>query len=75
MSSKTKSRILAIALTVVMLVCAIPTIVFASVADWFEKNEVYNGTTFGTNGYYNVISEKDLLSRSRGGFCPADLMI
>ena len=59
MNSKTISRIAAILMATIMLVCAIPTTVFASVADWFEKNEVYNGTTFGTNGYYNVISKKD----------------
>lgn len=57
MNSKKFSRIVATLIAVIMLVCAIPMTVFAS--NWSETNVVYDGTTFGTNGYYNVISKKD----------------
>ena len=57
MKNKRFSRIVATLIAVIMLVCAIPTTVFAS--NWSETNVVYDGTTFGTNGYYNVISKKD----------------
>ena len=30
-----------------------------SIPNWEENNVVYDGKTFGTNGYYNVISKKD----------------
>ena len=50
------SKALAIVLSVVMLIGVLPLSVFA---DWATDNVVYNGSTFGTNGYYNVISKKD----------------
>ena len=31
----------------------------ASIENWEDSNVVYDGETFGTNGYYNVISKKD----------------
>ena len=49
MNSKKFSRIVATLIAVIMLVCAIPMTVFAS--NWSETNVVYDGTTFGTNGY------------------------
>ena len=30
-----------------------------SIQDWENNNVVFEGTSFGTNGYYNVISKKD----------------
>ena len=31
----------------------------AAIQNWQENNVVFDGTKFGTNGYYNVISKKD----------------
>ena len=59
MNSKTISRIAAILIAAIMFVCAAPTTVFAAIANWSDTNVVYDETTFGTNGYYNVISKKD----------------
>ena len=52
--SKTLAKVTALVLTAVMLVTMLPMAVFA---DW--DNVTYDGTTFGTDGYYNVISKKD----------------
>ena len=52
-------RVMAMLLTVVMLLSFVPANVFATIPNWGETNVVYDGTTFGTNGYYNVISKKD----------------
>ncbi|MBR5309853.1 MAG: phosphodiester glycosidase family protein, partial [Oscillospiraceae bacterium] len=30
-----------------------------SIPDWKDNNVIFEGTSFGTNGYYNVISKKD----------------
>ena len=59
MKSKLFSRTVAVVLIVMMLVSALPMTTFAAIANWAESNVVYDGTTFGTNGYYNVISKKD----------------
>ena len=59
MNSKTISRIAAILIAAIMFVCAAPTTAFAAIANWSDTNVVYDETTFGTNGYYNVISKKD----------------
>ena len=59
MNSKIISRIVAIFMAALMLVCAIPMTAFAAIANWSDTNVVYDETTFGTNGYYNVISKKD----------------
>lgn len=56
MESKRLSRIVAVMTAVIMLVCTLPMTAFAA---WSDTNIVYDGTTFGTNGYYNVISKKD----------------
>ena len=57
--TKTTKRIVALVITVVMLVGALPVMAFASIPGWEENNVVFDGTSFGTNGYYNVISKKD----------------
>ena len=52
-------RVMAMLLSVVMVLSFVPANVFASIPNWEDTNVVYDGTTFGTNGYYNVISKKD----------------
>ena len=59
MNSKTISRIAAILIAAIMFVCTAPMTAFAAIANWSDTNVVYDETTFGTNGYYNVISKKD----------------
>ncbi|MBQ9413818.1 MAG: phosphodiester glycosidase family protein, partial [Clostridia bacterium] len=48
------SKVAAVVLAVAMLLTVLPMTAFA---DW--NNVVYEDSTFGTNGYYNVISKKD----------------
>ena len=57
--TKTTKRVIALFLTVIMLVGSLPLAAFASIPNWEENNVVFEGTSFGTNGYYNVISKKD----------------
>ena len=57
--TKTTNRVVALIITVLMLVSVLPMTAFASVPNWEEENVVFEGTSFGTNGYYNVISKKD----------------
>ena len=57
--AKTTKRTVALLITLVMMISMLPMSVFASIPNWFENNVVYDGKTFGTNGYYNVISKKD----------------
>ena len=52
-------RVVTMLLTIVMLLNFVPASVFATIPNWEDTNVVYDGTTFGTNGYYNVISKKD----------------
>ena len=52
-------RVVTMALALVMLLGCLPATAFASIPDWEDNNVVYDGTTFGTDGYYNVISKKD----------------
>lgn len=59
MAHKTAFRIVTLLLTVVMIMSVVPMSVFASISNWEDTNVVYDGETFGTNGYYNVISKKD----------------
>ena len=59
MLSKTLTRIVTVVLSLVMLIGIVPMAALASIPDWENSNVVYDGTTFGTNGYYNVISKKD----------------
>lgn len=48
--------IIATCISILMLVSAGNMTAFAA---WENDNVIYNGTKFGTNGYYNVISKKD----------------
>ena len=57
--TKTTKRVIALLITAVMLVSAMPLAAFASIPDWEDNNVIFEGTSFGTNGYYNVISKKD----------------
>lgn len=52
---KTK-RFVALLLTAVMLLGALP---IAAGAAWADDNVTYSGTSFGVDGYYTVISQKD----------------
>ena len=56
---KNATKVVAVVLSVVMLVCALPMAAFAAIPNWETENVTYDKTTFGTNGYYNVISKKD----------------
>ena len=57
--SKMTKRVVALMITLLMLVSAVPMSVFAAISNWQDNNVIFNGTSFGTNGYYNVISKKD----------------
>ena len=46
-------------LAAVMLIGVLPLNAFATIPNWEESNVIFEGTSFGTNGYYNVISKKD----------------
>ncbi|MBO5511148.1 MAG: phosphodiester glycosidase family protein, partial [Clostridia bacterium] len=59
MNCKAITRSVAVLLTVLMIVSIVPLSAFASIPNWADNNVVYDGDTFGTNGYYNVISKKD----------------
>ena len=59
MTHNMAKRVMAMVLTVVMLLSFVPATVFATIPNWEETNVVYDGKTFGTDGYYNVISKKD----------------
>jgi hypothetical protein len=59
MMKKTITRVATFVLALVMVVGLFPASAFATIANWAENNVVYDGKTFGTNGYYNVISKKD----------------
>ena len=56
---KTFIRVVTFALTFMMIVGVLPLSVFAAIPNWEENNVIFDGTSFGTNGYYNVISKKD----------------
>ena len=45
--------------TIVMIISMLPLTALAAIPGWAENNVVFEGTSFGTNGYYNVISKKD----------------
>ena len=49
-------KVVAVFLSVLMLFSTFPLTAFAA---WSDDNVVYDGSTFGTNDYYNVISKKD----------------
>ena len=56
---KKTTRVLCALVAFVMLLSTVPMTAFAAIPNWADNNVVYDGTTFGTNGYYNVISKKD----------------
>ena len=51
------TKALAVVLCVAMLCSLLPTVAFAT--EWSDNNVVFSGTSFGTNGYYTVISQKE----------------
>ena len=65
MKTTALTKVLAGMLSALMLLGATPVSIFAesaveaSTTSWEDTNVVYEGTKFGTNGYYNVISKKD----------------
>ena len=59
MNRKTTIRVITMLLAVVMLLSVIPVPAYAAIPNWADTNVVYDGKTFGTDGYYNVISKKD----------------
>ena len=52
-------RLAALLLVAAMTISLLPATALAAIANWEENNVVFEGTSFGTNGYYNVISKKD----------------
>ena len=58
MKHKTLSKVITAVLCVVMLMSLFPSAALA-VDGWETSNVTYSGTSFGTNGYYNVISQKE----------------
>ena len=57
--AKRTNRVVAMIITLVMVMGLLPMNAFASIPNWADNNVVFDGTSFGTNGYYNVISKKD----------------
>ncbi len=51
------SKAVAVLLSVLMIVSIVPMTAFAS--EWSDNNVVFEGNSFGTNGYYTVISKND----------------
>ena len=60
--TKTTTRVVAIIIAAVMLISALPMSALAAIPNWEENNVIFEGTSFGTDGYYNVISKKDTYS-------------
>ena len=56
MKKKTFRRVITLVLALAMLLSVVPVTAYAA---WADDNVVYDGTSFGTDGYYNVISKKD----------------
>ncbi len=59
MNRHTPIKVISVIVSVVMLISMIPATVFAAIPNWEQSNSAFDGTSFGTNGYYNVISQKD----------------
>ena len=59
MKTNCLKKLVSLVLVGLMIFSILPTSVFAAIANWEETNVVFSGTSFGTNGYYNVISKKD----------------
>ena len=53
------TRVVVLLLAIAMVFGAFSMTAAASIPDWEDNNVVFEGTSFGTNGYYNVISKKD----------------
>ncbi len=56
---KTTKRVITLIITFVMLFNVLPMTAFAAIPNWEQNNVILEGKSFGTNGYYNVISQKD----------------
>ena len=56
---KATTRALTVILAFVMITSMLPLSAAASIPNWEENNVVFEGTSFGTDGYYNLISKKD----------------
>ena len=56
---KITTRVVVLVLAIAMVLSAFSITAFASIPNWEDNNVVFEGTSFGTNGYYNVISKKD----------------
>ena len=59
MARKTRKRVITALMSMVMLASVVPSSSYTTIANWEDTNIVYDSETFGTNGYYNVISKKD----------------
>jgi len=59
MNRKLTTKVVACVLCALMLFSIVPVTAFAAIPNWENENVVFDGTSFGTNGYYNVISKKD----------------
>ena len=53
------TRVVVLLLAIAMVFGAFSITAAASIPNWEDNNVVFEGTSFGTNGYYNVISKKD----------------
>ena len=56
---KLTTRVVVLLLAIAMVFGAFSMTAAASIPNWEDDNVVFEGTSFGTNGYYNVISKKD----------------
>ena len=56
---KTIVRLMMLVMLALTLVGFLPIAASAAIPNWENNNVVFTGTSFGTNGYYNVISKKD----------------
>ena len=56
---KTIARIMMLVMLALTMVGFLPIAASAAIPNWDSNNVVFTGTSFGTNGYYNVISKKD----------------
>ncbi len=59
MFHKTATKVVTLILCVVMCLSVFPMSALAAIPNWENENVTYDKDTFGTNGYYNVISKKD----------------
>ncbi len=59
MARNFKKHVVTGIVSLAMFASVVPSSSFAAIANWEDTNIVYDSDTFGTNGYYNVISKKD----------------